>query len=273
MSAPHTVLGVTPNANPEEIRTAWRALVRRMHPDVAGSSATVEERMKSINVAYEAMLAALASSQSAPKRPKWEDMTPKPRRAGTKTATSARRVKPRGAAASARQKPHARQTSSNTPKAERPFEAPHRMVPSEAMQMRMQAALIGRLRQALDLETARLGGAAYSVPGHPGWKSQDDIAARGGLPERCLVNRIDFVGRTLRLRLDKRPAAGRVLVAMPHLLQDGANSIRQEDRVSVLEIAIPEDAGATLALREEDIARCVSNSSRISVEFQLPEAS
>jgi hypothetical protein len=46
-------LGLEPEATPEEIELAWRALLRRHHPDVAGDSAAALERAKRINVAHD----------------------------------------------------------------------------------------------------------------------------------------------------------------------------------------------------------------------------
>ena len=54
---PYTVLGVSPSATEEEIKTAYRNLARRYHPDrYAGDPAAAreaEEKMKEINEAYE----------------------------------------------------------------------------------------------------------------------------------------------------------------------------------------------------------------------------
>jgi hypothetical protein len=46
-------LGLEPEATPEAIELAWRALLRRHHPDVAGDSASALERAKQINVAHD----------------------------------------------------------------------------------------------------------------------------------------------------------------------------------------------------------------------------
>jgi DnaJ-domain-containing protein 1 len=47
-SGPHAVLGVRPGATREEIRSAYRALAMRHHPDHGGDA----EKMRSINEAY-----------------------------------------------------------------------------------------------------------------------------------------------------------------------------------------------------------------------------
>ena len=46
-------LGLEPEATPEAIELAWRALLRRHHPDVAGDSAAALEAAKRINVAHD----------------------------------------------------------------------------------------------------------------------------------------------------------------------------------------------------------------------------
>lgn len=53
---PYKVLGVSPSATDEEIRDAYRALVKKYHPDRYQDSALkekAEEKMKEINAAYE----------------------------------------------------------------------------------------------------------------------------------------------------------------------------------------------------------------------------
>jgi DnaJ like chaperone protein len=57
---PHTVLGIAPNANYDEARKAWRAVVRANHPDAliarglpAEAVKMAEKRMIDINKAWE----------------------------------------------------------------------------------------------------------------------------------------------------------------------------------------------------------------------------
>ncbi|KAA5607544.1 DnaJ domain-containing protein [Roseospira marina] len=57
---PYAVLGVTPNANDEEVRAAWKRLSREHHPDVLMSKgmpeefiAQANEKMAAINHAYD----------------------------------------------------------------------------------------------------------------------------------------------------------------------------------------------------------------------------
>ena len=59
------MLGLTPGANPEEIQRAYRALVRRYHPDVLRGQGMPDDEIEKasqvlaqINIAYEALLRA-----------------------------------------------------------------------------------------------------------------------------------------------------------------------------------------------------------------------
>ena len=55
---PYQVLGVSPNADDEEIKKAYRALVRKYHPDKYQDSDlkdVASEKMKEVNAAYEAI--------------------------------------------------------------------------------------------------------------------------------------------------------------------------------------------------------------------------
>src|SRR5580700_6959529 len=49
----YEVLGVKRDAGPKEIRTAYRRLARKYHPDVNPGDKTAEERFKEINNAHE----------------------------------------------------------------------------------------------------------------------------------------------------------------------------------------------------------------------------
>ena len=50
----YNVLGVEPNAGDAEIKSAYRRLARKYHPDVS-KEAGAEERFKAVNEAYEAL--------------------------------------------------------------------------------------------------------------------------------------------------------------------------------------------------------------------------
>src|SRR5205085_466189 len=51
----YETLGVSKTASEEEIRTAFRKLARKHHPDVAKDKAAAEEKFKQINEAYEVL--------------------------------------------------------------------------------------------------------------------------------------------------------------------------------------------------------------------------
>ena len=73
---PHVVLGVEPDATPDEIKAAWRALARQHHPDLTGddprSPSVATRRMAEINAAYAALTraegAAARTASPAPGR-------------------------------------------------------------------------------------------------------------------------------------------------------------------------------------------------------------
>ena len=53
--SPYKILGIEPNASPEEIRKAYRVLVKKYHPDKNPSAAAAQKFLE-IQAAYEQLL-------------------------------------------------------------------------------------------------------------------------------------------------------------------------------------------------------------------------
>lgn len=278
MTDPHTVLGIRPDATQDEIRSAWRALVRRSHPDLDRGSATAGDRMKAINAAHDAMLEALVRAKRTAAEARRSASAPARDRTGApqRPAANGRRAAPGGsfaadpasAAAAGADGSAVRYPPRFCPPPERPFPAQRRIVPDTPTLMKMRAVLVGRLRQIIHREISRGGGASYTVPGQPDWRDEAAVLGRGGLPATCLVSRIDLEGRTLRLHLDVRPEPGRLLVAMPRFRLAGGRIERQGGAV-VLEVAVSSGA-REIRLARDSVERCIEGGRGLSLEFAQP---
>lgn len=68
MNNPYEVLGVSPNASEEEIKAAYRELVKKYHPDRYQNNPLAdlaEEKLQSVNEAYDAIMKGRASGAGA----------------------------------------------------------------------------------------------------------------------------------------------------------------------------------------------------------------
>ena len=68
MKNPYEVLGISPSATNEEVRSAYRELAKKYHPDNYVDSPLAdmaEERMKEINEAYDRFLEIMFVKETA----------------------------------------------------------------------------------------------------------------------------------------------------------------------------------------------------------------
>lgn len=89
ISEAHATLQVQPNAEPEVIRAAYRALAKKYHPD-RDASELAARRMREINEAYERIRRAMETRRtgdatSSRRRAAWSASTPPPRSAAAGT--------------------------------------------------------------------------------------------------------------------------------------------------------------------------------------------
>ena len=66
-ASPHEVLGLSPKASLEEIRTAYRRLAKKYHPDLNPGDLIAERRFQKISEAYKRLTAPLPSRVKQPK--------------------------------------------------------------------------------------------------------------------------------------------------------------------------------------------------------------
>ena len=59
---PYEVLGLTPDASPDDLTRAYRRLARQVHPDVTDDPAAAEH-FRALTAAYQRLLAAAAAPQ------------------------------------------------------------------------------------------------------------------------------------------------------------------------------------------------------------------
>lgn len=61
-----TLLGVSSKASLQEVKSAYRSLARRYHPDLNPNDRASEENFKAINAAYELLCQTLSEVQPQP---------------------------------------------------------------------------------------------------------------------------------------------------------------------------------------------------------------
>lgn len=76
MQSSYDILGVSPSASDEEIKTAYRKMAKKYHPDLHPSDAQASARMNQINAAYQDILNQRSGSASYTQQ-QWRDQAQK----------------------------------------------------------------------------------------------------------------------------------------------------------------------------------------------------
>ena len=87
---PYAILGVEPDASPDDIRGAYRRAARACHPDLHPGDASAAERFKRVQVAYEVLADPVRrAAYDTPPAPPAPPIPPPAPTARTTVATSA----------------------------------------------------------------------------------------------------------------------------------------------------------------------------------------
>lgn len=148
----YSLLDVTPEVSDKEMRTAWRKLVRKYHPDLAKTDPEeAARRMADINAAFDALSHHRAQGQKAEA----------PQQDNTATYQRQRRdARARKAAHDWRDAKHTRTTTQEAPKAQKPRKPAQTAVKVTAKWSRAEQTLINTARATFEGTRSKLNNAA-----------------------------------------------------------------------------------------------------------------